>query len=271
MALSAARFWRRPQAPRATPGERVVYAVGDVHGRADLLSALLRRIGEDAAGLGLEVPPILVFLGDYVDRGDHSRSVVDQVIAARNEGRFEVRTLKGNHEAALLAFLEDASFGPTWADYGGIQTLQSYGVAPPLRRSDREGWEKAREDFAARLPPSHLDFFGNLELAITLGDYVFVHAGVRPGTPLEAQREHDLLWIRDEFLRFEGPFERVVVHGHTPEIDPFIGDHRIGIDTGAYATGVLTAVRLMGERRDIIQAGREDAKTSAFGAGSHGS
>lgn len=238
----------------ATPEGRIVYAVGDVHGRADLLGVLIGKIRDDASTLPADPRPVLVFLGDYVDRGAQSREVIDQVIAQRDEGGFEVRTLKGNHEDALATFLGDPPFGQTWADYGGMETLRSYGVAPPQLRSRPEEWEQARDAFGAALPPSHIDFLNRLELMAVYGDYAFVHAGVRPGAPLEAQTEHDLLTIRDAFLRSSARFEKVIVHGHTPEAEPFVGERRIGVDTGAYATGVLTAVRLMDADRTIIQA-----------------
>jgi serine/threonine protein phosphatase 1 len=248
--------WRRRPPRVASSGDRPVYAVGDIHGCVDLLTALLARIESDAARLQPRKSPALVFLGDYVDRGPDSRGVIDVVLSAQAEGRFEVRALKGNHEEALLGFLADADFGPVWADFGGQQTLQSYGVPPPSLRSDIAAWERAREALGQALPPEHLTFLSGLELTCVYGDYVFVHAGVRPGVRLADQAERDLLWIRDEFLYARGPFEGVVVHGHTPEAEPFVGDNRIGIDTGAYATGVLTAIRLLGAERVLLQARR---------------
>jgi serine/threonine protein phosphatase 1 len=232
----------------------VVYAVGDIHGRADLLKRLVKSIDDDVSSLSPGAPPVLVFIGDYVDRGADSRGVIDQLIELEREGSYEVRALKGNHEEALLTFLGDADFGPTWAEYGGMQTLASYGVAPPSLRTDSDGWEKARQSFRQALPRQHAAFLANLELMVTYGDYAFVHAGVRPGVPLASQSPRDLLWIREDFLRARGPFGGVIVHGHTPEEAPFVGPHRIGIDTGAYATGVLTAVRLMGGERTFLQA-----------------
>jgi serine/threonine protein phosphatase 1 len=232
----------------------VIYAVGDVHGRLDLLDPLLEQIGEEALTAGDHRPkPVLVFVGDYIDRGAASKGVIDRVIAVQRERAFEVRALKGNHEEALLAFLEDANFGPTWCENGGTQTLASYGVTPPILRKDSDGWVKARDAFEQALPAEHVGFLAGLELSVVYGDYVFVHAGLRPGVPLGAQQERDLLWIRQEFLTAQRPFEKIVVHGHTPADEPFMGAHRIGIDTGAYATGLLTAVRLEGDDRRLIQ------------------
>jgi serine/threonine protein phosphatase 1 len=245
-------FQGRAKTP-ATTGGRVIYAVGDVHGRCDLLSRLLDEIERDRASLNVGERPVLVFVGDYVDRGADSRGVVERVIRLREEDRFELRTLKGNHEEALLEFLRSADFGPTWAEYGGLQTLASYGVTPPLLRSRLGDWESARQAFEEAVPRRHLAFLASLELMASYGDYTFVHAGVRPGVPLSAQREHDLLWIREEFLLAPGPFGSIIVHGHTPEPEPVLGQYRIGIDTGAYATGVLTAVRLNDAERVILQ------------------
>lgn len=248
--ISRLRRKSRPPAPRS--GGRVVYAVGDVHGRADLLSRLIETIGRDAETLAPELKPAIVFLGDYVDRGPDSKSVIDQLIALAASGRFEVRALKGNHEETLLAFLNDPGFGPAWEDFGGKQTLASYGVASPTPRAQSADWESTRIAFGEALPPEHRAFFSNLELMAVYGDYAFVHAGVRPGIAFDAQNERDMLWIRDEFLQAKGPFDKVIVHGHTPATAPFLGPFRIGIDTGAYATGVLTAIRLRDAEQTIL-------------------
>ena len=247
-----------PAKPPKTPstGGALVYAVGDVHGRLDLLEPLIAAIRKDAERSAGETRPILVFIGDYVDRGPDSRGVIDKVLALQDEGVFEVRALKGNHEEQMLSFLGDPTAGPPWLQFGGAETLLSYGVIPPVGRSDPDGWEATRLALDAALPASHRSFLEGLELAILCGDYVFVHAGVRPGVPLIEQSEHDLLWIRDDFLSSDRPIEKIVVHGHTPEPEPFIGRNRIGIDTGAYATNVLTAVRLCGTEQSMLQARR---------------
>jgi serine/threonine protein phosphatase 1 len=238
---------------RPSVGDRLVYAVGDLHGRLDLLEPLIRQISADVLQIGPARQPILVFVGDYVDRGLESKGVIDRIIALRAETGFEVRTLKGNHEEAMIRFLNDAASGPEWCEYGGVQTLISYGVSRPRLRGDAAEWERTREEFRRLIPPEHLAFLSNLELILTVGDYAFVHAGLRPGLSIEDQDVHDLMWIREPFLNARRPFEKVVVHGHTPQEEPFIGECRIGIDTGAYATGVLTAVRLVGEERAILQ------------------
>ena len=246
-------FRRRDEPTVASTGGRSLYAIGDVHGRLDLLDPLIEQIRRDAsADRGVD-RPVLIFVGDYIDRGASSRGVLDRLTALRDEGAFELRALKGNHEEALLAFLDDPNFGPNWCEHGGAQTLFSYGVTPPKLRSDTEGWVKVRDSLAEALPPEHLAFLGSLEMTAVYGDYVFVHAGLRPGVPLSAQREQDLLWIRNDFINASTPFEKIVVHGHTPAEAAFMGDYRIGIDTGAYATGVLTAVRLRDGDRRFIQ------------------
>ena len=239
---------------RPTTGDRLVYAIGDVHGRLDLLEPLVRQIADDTLARKPAKRPMLVFVGDYIDRGLQSKTVIDYIIGLREQAGFEVRTLKGNHEEAMMNFLADAKQGAEWVEYGGAQTLLSYGVAPPKMSSDAAEWERAREDLGRLAPPEHLAFLSKLELIMVVGDYAFVHAGLRPGVSIQDQDEHDLMWIRDLFLNERRPFEKVVVHGHTPEEAPFVGACRIGIDTGAYATGVLTAVCLSGEEQVFLQA-----------------
>ncbi len=247
-------FGKKDRASPPSTGGRRVYAVGDVHGRHDLLEALLREIGRDVAATPPGAQPLLVFLGDYVDRGPGSAQVVEAVLRLQDEGDFEIRALKGNHEEALLRFLDDPHFGSTWAEHGGSATLASYGVRPPATRTDPVAWADAAQAFAATLPAAHLDFYRTLDLMTEVGDYAFVHAGVRPGVALAHQEERDLLWIRGEFLQASGPFGKVIVHGHTPMEEPQVTPHRLGLDTGAYATGVLTAVRLDEASQRFIQA-----------------
>lgn len=228
-------------APGALPDGMVVYAVGDVHGRADLLKALFAKIEADAASSGAR--PHIVMLGDYIDRGFQSRQVIDFLMSDKLS-RFETTFLKGNHEAALLRFLEQAEHGPEWANYGGRETLVSYGVRPPRSLTMNDEWVAAHREFVERFPDSHLHFMRSLELSVRFGDYGFVHAGTRPGKAFDDQQEHDLLWIRDEFLNAGGRDDVVVVHGHTPADDAYSDMRRINVDTGAYFSGRLTAVRL---------------------------
>jgi serine/threonine protein phosphatase 1 len=237
-------------AARVPPGRRI-YAVGDIHGRADLLKRLIDDLEQDIASGGFEGRPILIFLGDYIDRGFQSKEVIS-VLLGESLSRFETYFLKGNHEAAMLQFLNDPAIGPRWAEYGGIETLVSYGVQPPRTRTNLDDWARASDELKARLPVEHRQFLANLDLSVRVGDYVFVHAGVRPGTPLDQQTEQDLLWIREEFLDDRHYLGAVVVHGHTPAAQPYRDGRRIGIDTGAYLSGRLTAARFEHESVDFI-------------------
>ena len=242
---------RRSAPPQCS---RPTYAIGDIHGRLDLLEPLIDLIRADIAADSLSGErPLLVFLGDYIDRGPASRGVVDHIIRLRARPGLEVKALKGNHEEALLLFLQDAEFGRTWINHGGANTLSSYQVQPPNTRSPAEDFEKARSALHEAMGPHHLRFFRELELYLQQDDYLFVHAGVRWGVPIEKQAEQDLLWIRRDFLEVDEAMDHVIVHGHTPAERPFLGDGRIGIDTGAYATGVLTAVRLWKGSQKVIQ------------------
>jgi serine/threonine protein phosphatase 1 len=252
-----ALFRSKQKERRAVSTEgRVIYAVGDVHGRLDLLDGLIGLMTEDYRAMERQDPPILVMLGDYVDRGAQSAGVIDRLIALSGqaaEGYFELRTLMGNHEETLLHFLDDAQAGPSWVEYGGGETMASYGVQRPVGRADPEVWEQTRKAFRAAFPPAHEQFLRRLELTAVYGDYVFVHAGVRPGVPFEQQVAADLLWIRNDFLDNAHGLKATVVHGHTPVEEVFVGRQRINVDTGAYATGVLTAARLDGGEPKIIQ------------------
>jgi serine/threonine protein phosphatase 1 len=219
-----------------------IYAVGDIHGRADLLAGIIDRIGVD-----MDRHPgrraTTIFLGDYVDRGPDSRSVVDMLLAlSRGEGTV---CLKGNHEAVLVRFLHDPSLWDTWAAFGGVQTLRSYGLRVPTCLS-REDQVRVAEEFRQALPWEHLHFLEGLALTYISGDVIFVHAGLRPNVPMDQQEEEDLLWIRRPFLDHREPFEYFVVHGHTPVESPEVHANRINIDTGAYATGRLSCVVLDG-------------------------
>jgi len=249
--------------PRAAPERRglpevaerqVVFAIGDVHGRSDLLAMLLDEISLDpAVGAGAAT---LVFVGDYVDRGPDSRGVIDQILALRARGAGELVCLRGNHDQMLLDFLAGPATGPAWMSVGGGPALTSYGLAPPGPSAEPAAWAQAAQAFAEALPPAHRVFLEGLILSWRSGDYLFVHAGVRPGRLLERQSARDLLWIRQGFLNDRRPLPWTVVHGHTPCENVHADLRRIGIDTGAYATDVLTALRLEGAQRELLQTGR---------------
>lgn len=242
-----------PIAPEDFTEGRIVYAVGDIHGRLDLLETLTQAILRDVAKSAPSVRPLVVFVGDYVDRGANSRGVIDALLAVSREPAFEVEALRGNHEAAMLGFLMDVDTGPVWSSWGGDATLRSYGVTPPPQNAPLFEWEDARSAFASALPDTHVAFLHGLPLSLMVGGYLFVHAGIRPGVAIERQAPEDLLMIRSPFLEQAKPLGRVVVHGHTPEAEPYVSPVRIGVDTGAYATGVLTAARLEADAVSFLQ------------------
>jgi serine/threonine protein phosphatase 1 len=190
-----------------------------------------------------------VFLGDYIDRGPSSRQTIDLLIdrGRRHESIF----LKGNHEAFLFEVLQDASRLDAWKDYGGFQTLMSYGLAPSIK-PDRKEQNELVQALQHCMPHEHRRFFSSLRPSFFCGDFFFAHAGVKPGIPLRRQREEDLLWIRNEFLQSDEDFGKFVVHGHTPVPKPEFRTNRINIDTGAYATGILTLLTIQGERMFAI-------------------
>ncbi|MEL6286439.1 MAG: metallophosphoesterase family protein [Pseudomonadota bacterium] len=223
---------------RAPNGMRI-YAIGDIHGRADLLIRLMKLIEQDASDAP-EVRKVIVFLGDYVDRGFQSRDVIEY-LSSGVLNTYETHFIKGNHEYAFEMFLSDPTFGPEWARFGGAETLMSYGIQPPRSKIDKGGWEQVCGQLNHVLPVEHRRFLNELLLFKELGDYIFVHAGLRPGLSLAEQNERDFMWIRDEFLSDPGAFDRIIVHGHTPITEPHRDYRRIGIDTGAYLTGKLTA------------------------------
>lgn len=231
---------RKPRVPDGV----VVYAIGDIHGQDHLLASLLARIHSDVE-LQHHDRRILVFIGDYVDRGQASRSVVDRVAAGFP--MFETVALKGNHEQMLLDFIADCELWDFYRRLGGTETLMSYGVDRALLLSPDVACTTVRDAFLAVFPQAHQDFLRSLALSYDCGDYHFVHAGVRPGVPLDLQTEHDRLWIRDQFLNAGDVFGgRVIVHGHTPAREPENLGFRVGIDTGAYMTGRLTAAKFHG-------------------------
>ena len=242
-------FGRRQQIvsePRVPAGTRV-YAIGDIHGCLELLRALLDRVRQHAAAHPAR-RNVVVYLGDYVDRGTHSRGVVDLLLGEPLPG-FTSVFLKGNHEDSLVRFLSDAEAGPQWFTYGGAATLYSYGVRPPQLNADLEDLLRAQREFTQKLPQQHLAFFDRLSLMHIEGDYAVVHAGIRPRIALERQETQDLLWIRDEFLQSSVDFGKIIVHGHSISEAPIVRPNRIGIDTGAFASGRLTCLVLdAGER-----------------------
>lgn len=234
--------------PEVPAGQRV-YAIGDVHGRHDLFAALVEAIdADDAASAPAQTTVIL--LGDLVDRGPGSADVV--ALARAWQARRTVRILAGNHEEMFLRSFDELEMFRHFLRHGGRETVLSYGV--PRREFGMAELEDAQQMMRDRVPPEDIDFLNGFEDSVTIGDYLFVHAGIDPRVPLEEQRRHDLRWIREPFLSHQESFGPVVVHGHTITEMPQDCGNRIGIDTGAFTTGRLTALVLEGTGRRYIEA-----------------
>lgn len=236
---------KRSPAGSVPDGQRV-YAIGDVHGRADLLEELLVKIDADAAGRGPAETQI-VFLGDLVDRGPDSKRVLDLVVDLRRSGR-TVRLLRGNHDDVFLRAVNgDALATRHLHRIGGRATLVSYGVSE--NDYDSFDYPELTDEIGKLVPAHHVALLAAMENLVVIGDYVFVHAGIRPGVPLDQQTREDLCWIREDFLDHRGDFGGIVIHGHSITDDVEVRPNRIGIDTGAYASNRLTAVGLEGGER----------------------
>jgi serine/threonine protein phosphatase 1 len=249
--------WFRSRPNQSAAAARIadglaIYAIGDIHGRLDLLTDLLAQVAADAERHPADQKRQLVFLGDYIDRGTESRGIIDALLrpAWRDFPRI---FLMGNHEEAMLEFLDEQSDGVAWLTYGGLETLLSYGIAIRRLPTTLESAGELRETLRAAVPAGHVDFLRRCALSHTEGDYVFVHAGVRPGRSLDQQDRRDLLWIREEFLRSPVALPgKVVVHGHTICDAPQDLGHRIDIDTGAFVSGRLTCLILRGTTRRFL-------------------
>jgi serine/threonine protein phosphatase 1 len=231
-------------APGALPPGLRVYAIGEVHGCNDRLGALHAQIAADARARPAE-EIVLVHLGDYVDRGEDSAGVLERLLGPPPVPGAEVVNLLGNHEVMMLDACDPRSPAgamPFWLENGGAETLASYRTGP----EDPVPWEA--------IPREHLALLRGCALRWAAGDYLFVHAGVRPGVPLDRQDPFDLLWIREPFLSFEGDLPQIIVHGHTPAAAPAVRPHRIGIDTGACFGGPLSCVVLEGQRLRFLTA-----------------
>jgi serine/threonine protein phosphatase 1 len=252
-------FQRAESAPLpAIPAGQRVYAVGDIHGRLDLLEALISAIEEDDAEAGAAETTVIL-LGDLVDRGPDSAGVIAR--AREWQGRRRVRILAGNHEEMFLKSFKKVETLRHFLRFGGRETILSYGI-------DRRAYQKASvEEVQAMMeqavPVEDRRFIEGFEDMIAIGGYVFVHAGIVPGVPLEEQRRQDLRWIREPFLSHADSFGAVVVHGHTICDDPEDRGNRIGVDTGAYISGRLTALVLEGTQRRYLEAVDENGAITA--------
>jgi serine/threonine protein phosphatase 1 len=256
VALITLRHERHAASAGARAGDRPLYAIGDVHGCYDHLHALLAWVARDAAERSPGVAPVLVLLGDYVDRGPDSAKVLAALAWLARSSAITARLLEGNHEAMFRLFMERPAAHGQWLRYGGSETLRSYGIAPPEEEErDAAALTALRDRLFDVMPVAHLRLLERLEPMVRVGDYTFVHAGVRPGVSLRAQQRDDLLWIRDDFLEHPRPAETIVVHGHTWASErPVLLPHRIGLDTGAYETGVLSALRIDRDGLAVVQA-----------------
>jgi serine/threonine protein phosphatase 1 len=244
------RFFGAKDAPSAAiPEGQRAYAIGDIHGRDDLFADLIERIDADSAARG-EADVTLVLLGDLIDRGPASPAVIDRAIALKE--RRKVHALKGNHEEAFLKALNgDEQAMEMLLRFGGDATLVSYGI--PGIEVETLDMGSLLWKAASAVPRAHLDFMAAMEDKVAIGDYLFVHAGVRPGVALDKQVGADLRWIREDFLKASKHHGAMIVHGHSIVEEPELLPNRLGIDTGAYASGRLTALGLEGEERWLLQ------------------
>jgi serine/threonine protein phosphatase 1 len=226
-------------APARLPPNLRVYAVGDVHGCLDRLRQMHANIAQDLARRPI-AEAVIIHIGDLVDRGPDSAGVVRLLTEGKLPPATRVANLMGNHEDLMLSALDRPSPGAVqlWMMNGGANTLHSWGIS---RTTPPEQW-------AGRIPAHQMDFLHGLAISHAIGDYFFVHAGVRPGVPLGRQARHDMLWIREPFLSSSAEFGAVIVHGHTPKLRPELRRNRIGIDTGAVMGGTLTCAVLEEDR-----------------------
>jgi len=233
------------------PDDLRIYAVGDVHGRLDLLRDLHARIAADLVGRPCRAFRV-IHLGDHIDRGPDSAGVVAHLIEFCRDG--DAVCLAGNHDLFVTAFLSDPrDIGADWFSYGGVEALRSWGVEGASPRLGGKAMRALRDAFAAALPAEHLRFFETLPFSERHGDYLFVHAGVRPGVALDRQKVGDVTCIREPFLGHEGDFGAVVVHGHTITPRPAIRRNRVGIDTRAYGGGPLSCFVIDGAEKGFLE------------------
>lgn len=236
----------------ATPDGIRIYAIGDIHGRADCLADLLAKIDAEIARDKPEDWRVIC-LGDYVDRGPESARVLE-MLSARVGADPRNIALKGNHDEVFVRFLSDPTNWHQFADFDGATTARSYGVRIEFL-NDAEV-RRVHRALLAQVPPIHLAFLNGLRLSVSFGDFYFCHAGIRPGVPLDDQIKDDLLWIRREFHDHAGLYPKFIVHGHTPHEEPEIRTNRVNLDTWAFSTGRLTAMVMEGRTKRFLDTGR---------------
>lgn len=226
-----------------------IYAIGDVHGCYEALMEAERRIVEDARLI--DGPKLIVLLGDYVDRGKRSRDVLQHLCAPAPEGFHRV-ALCGNHDDAFLRFVTAPRSNVGWLEFGGEETLYSYGVDAKYLLRQGRGLDALCAAIDVAVPREHIELLRSMPIALSIGNLIFVHAGIRPGISLESQSDRDLMWIREPFITKGPQLPSVVIHGHTPDMSPVFASGRIGIDTAAFATGNLTVLKIAGGQPSIF-------------------
>lgn len=258
--LAVLRDLVRPASAKVEPrrrlhidvGERPVYAIGDVHGCLAALRTLEAKITADA--MSHSHRPLLVMLGDVVDRGPASAQVIDHLLTTAPD--FDRICLVGNHELAMAEFLRAPRRRHEWLEFGGLETLLSYGIEEAALHRALAKVDRLQAVVDSHIPGEHRQFLDELPVLLETRQHIFVHAGLRPGTPIEIQHDSDLVWFRDSFSSDYAEFGKTIVHGHTPVMEPLLSQHRICVDTGAYATGRLSAVKLVaGNEPFVLTAG----------------
>jgi serine/threonine protein phosphatase 1 len=240
----------KPYPIPSLPDNTRIYCIGDIHGCDELLKQLTARIEEDAYGFVGRV--IIIYLGDFIDRGNSSKEVIEFLLN-NQKNHIEYVFLRGNHEQTLLNFLTEHSVARAWLSYGGMATFASYGVHITKIPTKPVDFQQLQKQFFDKLPHEHYQFLNKTVLCYSLGSYYFVHAGINPHYSLAKQIPEDLLQIRDDFISVKKPFEKIIVHGHTITVTPELLNNRIGIDTGAYMSGILTCLVLEADQQRLIQ------------------
>lgn len=226
-----------------------IYALGDVHGCLRELISAQKKIALDAQRF--EKKKLLVLIGDYVDRGPNSKAVLDSLVKPPMDG-FDRVALRGNHDDTFLRFVQNPRSHLDWLQLGGMETLRSYDIDADHLLGTRAGIDALVRQVEKTIPPHHLTFLQSLPVVLDMGSLVFVHAGIAPGVGIGDQRDYDLMWIREPFLEHGPKLPVKVIHGHTVSEEPFVGNGRIGIDTGCYATGNLTILRIVGDEMSFL-------------------